>query len=324
VRESIESILAQSYQNWEYTIVNNCSTDNSLAIAQSYAAKDPRIRVHTNQQHVDLVHNHNIAFGMISSESKYCKVVEADDWIFPDCITQMVKVAEAHPSVGIVGSYALHDTNVICDGLAYPSTVTSGRELCRRILLGFPFPLGCPTWILFRSDLVRARRPFYEWTHLFTDIEACFAVLQDTDFGFVHEVLTYSRIHAQTATSSVAEMLNTYALSRLALLSRYGPNHLEAKEYEACLKKHLQQYYTFLGSSFLLRREKVFWNYHMKGMSEFGYPLSRTRVLKAAIQTAMGMLFNPINTLEMVGRRIKRHAKQNDGTYCGMALKQPH
>ena len=46
--ECIESVLAQDYQHWEYHIVNNCSTDGTLRIAQSYADKDPRIRVTTN------------------------------------------------------------------------------------------------------------------------------------------------------------------------------------------------------------------------------------------------------------------------------------
>src|SRR5712692_9727325 len=69
--ECIESILAQTYQNWEYIIVNNCSTDRSLEIAQGYAKKDARIRIYNNQEFVGMIQNHNIALGQISSESKY-------------------------------------------------------------------------------------------------------------------------------------------------------------------------------------------------------------------------------------------------------------
>ena len=47
--QCIESVLAQTYQNWDYTIVNNRSTDASGEIARRYAAKDPRIRVLDNQ-----------------------------------------------------------------------------------------------------------------------------------------------------------------------------------------------------------------------------------------------------------------------------------
>src|SRR5216683_862219 len=110
--ECIESILAQTYANWEYIIINNCSTDRSLEIAQSYAEKDARIRIHNNQEFVGREANENIAFRQISSESKYCKMVHADDWLFPECIARMVAVAGTYPTVSIVGAYGLNDTRV--------------------------------------------------------------------------------------------------------------------------------------------------------------------------------------------------------------------
>ena len=84
--ECIESVLAQTYQNWDYTIVNNCSTDKTGEIARRYAAKDPRIKVYDSQQFLRAVPNHNLALRQISARSKYCKIVFADDWIFPRCL----------------------------------------------------------------------------------------------------------------------------------------------------------------------------------------------------------------------------------------------
>ena len=115
--ECIESVLAQTYSNWEYCIINNRSTDRSLEIANSYAARDPRVRVITNVEFVGIIENHNIAFRQVSTESKYCKVLHAPDWLFPDCLTKMVELAEANPSVAIVGAYSLKNDKVICDGL---------------------------------------------------------------------------------------------------------------------------------------------------------------------------------------------------------------
>jgi glycosyltransferase involved in cell wall biosynthesis len=83
IAECIESVLAQTYQNWDYTVVNNCSKDKTLEIARRYAAKDPRIRVHDNEQFLEMIPNHNVAIRQISPASKYCKVVLADDRIFP-------------------------------------------------------------------------------------------------------------------------------------------------------------------------------------------------------------------------------------------------
>src|SRR5262245_15494806 len=78
--QCIDSVLAQAYQNWEYIIVNNCSSDHSLQIAQRYAAQDRRIRVLDNDRFVTLAENHNIAFQQIGPDSRYCKVLHADDW----------------------------------------------------------------------------------------------------------------------------------------------------------------------------------------------------------------------------------------------------
>ena len=46
--QSIRSVLAQTYTNFQYTIVNNCSTDRTLEIAESFAKQDSRIKVHNN------------------------------------------------------------------------------------------------------------------------------------------------------------------------------------------------------------------------------------------------------------------------------------
>ena len=73
--ECIESVLAQTYQNWDYTIVNNCSTDGSAEIAYQYAARDARIRVYENHEFLRAVCNHNVALRQISPQSKYCKIV---------------------------------------------------------------------------------------------------------------------------------------------------------------------------------------------------------------------------------------------------------
>jgi glycosyltransferase involved in cell wall biosynthesis len=102
--ECIESVLAQTYPEWEYIIVDNCSTDASGDIARRYAAKDGRIRVVVNQQFLPAIRNHNFALRQISPESKYCKAVLGDDWMFPECLERMVALAEEHPSVGIVGA----------------------------------------------------------------------------------------------------------------------------------------------------------------------------------------------------------------------------
>src|SRR5215831_19118689 len=175
--ECIESILAQTYQNWDFTIVDNCSTDGSLEVARRYAAKDRRIRVHQNQQFLRVIPNHNVALRQISPESKYCKVVFGDDWIFPDCLEKMVAIGEQYPSVGIVSSYQLHGDKVLSTGLPYNKKVVTGREACREFFLHELVLFGTQNSVLYRSDFVRKRQPFYVEGDMCADFEVCFALL---------------------------------------------------------------------------------------------------------------------------------------------------
>lgn len=149
LEECVESVLRQTYTQWEYLIVNNCSVDSTHDIAERYAKRDGRVRVYHCKQFVGVIESHNRAFRLISPNSKYCKVVSADDWLFPDCVARMVNLAEANPSVGIVGSYTLSGGGALWrvkfDGLPYERTVVSGREACRWHLLGGHYFLGMPS-----------------------------------------------------------------------------------------------------------------------------------------------------------------------------------
>src|SRR5688572_28821121 len=101
VGECIESVLAQTYQNWDYVLVDNKSTDGSAEIAQRYAEKDKRLRVIQNKNFLTQVENYNHALRQVSPICKYCKVVQADDWIYPNCLQEMVSAAESFENVSL-------------------------------------------------------------------------------------------------------------------------------------------------------------------------------------------------------------------------------
>ena len=276
--ECIESVLAQTYSNWDYTIVNNCSTDGTLAIAQKYAARDPRIRVITNNTFVQALANLNKAFRQIAPTSKYCKMLLADDWMFPECLERMVAVMEEYPSVGIVGAYGLEEQLVLWVGLPYPSHFVPSREICRQRLLGGPYVFGSPTSVLFRSDLVRSHDPFYNESNMQADSEACFELLKECDFGFVHQVLTFSRHNRPASRLEASRELNTAAASFLHEVMAYGPYYLNPQEYADCLKATVSKYYDFLALNLIERRPRAFWDYHKQKLKEEGIGFSRTRL----------------------------------------------
>ena len=279
--ECIDSVLAQTYQNWEYIIVDNCSTDKSPLIAESYACKDSRIKIHYNEQFLRIIPNWNHALRLISPQSKYCKVVHADDWLFPECIERMVQLAEANPSVGIVGSYRLDEAVVNCDGLPYTQKVVSGKEICRRSLLNGDYFFGSPTTLLLQSDLIRKGASFYNEDFIHADNEVCYQILKNHDFGFVHQVLSFTRRHNETNTM-FARKMNTYRLENFLILKNFGPFYLSDAKFKHRFKYILERYYRFLGRSLLKRRDKQFWRYHRHNMARAGHPINTLRVLWSA------------------------------------------
>jgi glycosyltransferase involved in cell wall biosynthesis len=240
--ECIESVLDQTYENWEHVIVDNCSTDGSLDIARAYGARDSRIRVVTPDVFVGGAENANRALREMSPGARYCKVLHADDWLFPECLARMVEIADSNPNVGIVSAYRLEETSVTLNGIPYGLSVVQGREIARWTLVGGGYLFGSPTSLLIRSDLIRKRDPFYNVENSFQhDQEACYEVLKEADFAFVHQVLTFTR-RPETAGTAFWERVGAQLPGQISLLVKYGPIYLEKRAYQRRLAVLLVHY----------------------------------------------------------------------------------
>lgn len=313
IAECIESVLAQTYETFEYVIVDNASTDGTGGIVAQYAAKDPRIRVKTNERLVPVIENHNIAIRQISPQSRYCKFVSADDTIFAECLERMVAHAEAHPSVGLVSAYRLQGDWVDLDGLPYPTSVVPGATMCRWSLLGFPFVFGPPSSHMIRADLARARDPFYDESALHADEAACYDVLRTSDFGFVHQVLSWSRVHRDSLTFNVARRLNTLLSGRLRILVQYGPVYLAPHEYRKVLAERIEEYYRFLAQALVTGAGREVWEYHRALLRELGIPFSRWRLVRALLAHARRVAMSPGTEIPKVLRLMREHGVDDGG-----------
>lgn len=94
IAEAIESVLHSTYQNWELIIVDDCSKDNTVAIAKTYAAKDPRIKVYVNEKNLGDYPNRNKAAGYAKGE--FLVWVDSDDTMFPDALAKWVAVVQQY------------------------------------------------------------------------------------------------------------------------------------------------------------------------------------------------------------------------------------
>jgi hypothetical protein len=88
---------------------------------------------------------------------------------------------------------------------------------------------GSPTSLLFRLDIVWSRHAFYNESNLHADTEACLENLESHDFGFLHEVLTFTRVREGSLTS-FSDKFQTDLPHELYALVTYGPKYLRDGE----------------------------------------------------------------------------------------------
>ena len=309
LRECIDSVLAQTYANWEYIIVDNCSTDRTLDIATRYAGTDPRFQVHTNATFLSLIQNHNNALRYMSPDSMYCKMLHADDMLFPECLERMVAVAQEHPTVGVVGAYYIGG-DFKTSTIPYPRSVISGQELGRLCLLSAKAEniLGGPSATLIRADLVRGHAAFYNESNLGADREAMYDVLRTCDFGFVHQILTYYRYHAEKSSRVLPERITLF-LSKAIVLKEYGYHYLNANEVEEGLRDALSYYYRVLAQNVLTLTNRDVRESNLKKLEEIGYPFSATKLMASLFAILLDALLNPKRTAEKVFQRISRRRR---------------
>lgn len=101
VREAVESILNQTFNNFELIIVNDGSTDDTGKILETYRRED-RIRVITNEKRLNQATSRNIAIK--ESKGEYCAIMDADDVSMPDRLAKQVCFLDSNPQVSVVGS----------------------------------------------------------------------------------------------------------------------------------------------------------------------------------------------------------------------------
>ena len=101
---AIESVLQQTYTNWELLLLDDGSTDNSLSIAQSYAQKDSRIKVISDGKNKNLATRLNELPSL--AQGLYLARMDADDIMLPARIERQLAVLKAHPEIDVLGTNA--------------------------------------------------------------------------------------------------------------------------------------------------------------------------------------------------------------------------
>lgn len=187
LNESIESILKQSFDNYEYIIVNDGSTDNSRKIMESY--KDKRIKILNNKNNMGLTVSLNKAIKLAKGE--YIIRMDADDVSLPLRIEKQVKYMDIHPEVGICGSWVKTIGR-------YPSKIwkySSDRNYLKASLI-YKSPLAHPSVVMRRKYMIENNLSYNPYYKSAQDYDLWTRCVDYFEISNIEEVLLLFRRHA--------------------------------------------------------------------------------------------------------------------------------
>jgi len=175
VSRAIESILDQTYRDFEFIIVDNGSTDSSGQIADTYAAKDDRIRViHREKGNIGAGRN----TGLDAARGKYIGFIDDDDWVEPDFLEFLVSLLEENDAdVSICGA---------ADKVFDEKKVMTAEEALIELMWRKKYNMAFPTK-LFRRELVEDLR--FPEDGAYDDIALMYKLLAEAKRGVAYHGL---------------------------------------------------------------------------------------------------------------------------------------
>ncbi len=220
--ETLDSVLAQSYAEWECVVVDDGSTDATAAVAEEYARRDGRIvLIRQSNQGVAAARNRGIG----ASHGKYILPLDADDVIAPPYVAEAVAELDSRPGVRVV----------------YCNAEKFGRKKGLWPLPEFDYKLLLSQNLIFCSAMYR--RSDYDLT---PGYDPCMPGMEDWDFwlSLIHEGDTVVRL------AGVYFFYRTHKMSRNRMANRNIENI-----YRQIYLNHRELYTGYIDNPILVRRE---------------------------------------------------------------------
>lgn len=198
LRPAMETILGQTYRDFEFLIINDCSTDDSLETIRSFG--DARIRVHTNEKNMGQTPSVNV--GLKLARGKYIVINDADDFSLPKRIETQLDFITKHPEYPVVGcsAYIMDKDGTINRVFRKP---TDPRQIRLWILTDTPMIHGA---VIMNKEILLAEGG-YDETHVTSQDFEFWSRLMRRGYPVtnVPEVLVVIRHYAASMSSRAAE-----------------------------------------------------------------------------------------------------------------------
>jgi glycosyltransferase involved in cell wall biosynthesis len=208
LRQRIETILAQTFTDFEWIIVDDASSDGSREILQELAARDGRVRFYANEQNLGMPTTVNRAIA--ESRGKYVYRAESDDACAPRLLERFVTVLEKNPCVGLVHCRGLRidEANRVWGGRRQSTAdrVQSGREVFTRIVLGNDI-MGCNMMFTraAHDEVGGFAVPPFESV---CDYDFALRLCLKYDVAYVGDALGFHRVHGNNLSSKFQRTLD--------------------------------------------------------------------------------------------------------------------
>ena len=221
ITEAIESVIGQTFTDWELIIINDCSNDGTADILESIAEKDERIKVHPNEVNLRLPKSLNKAMSI--AQGKYIARMDADDICLPDRFEKQYNFMESRADIDLSSCRFM---TLKKEGIA--SGGCGGRvdndALCARLL--FTNPILHPG-IIAKADVIRSLQydPNFTCTE---DLELWtrFA-LNGCKMEILPEYLMLYRIHDKQITSTTIARQHSEVIN---VQKKYFPGFITAMD----------------------------------------------------------------------------------------------
>ncbi|MCX8464127.1 glycosyltransferase family 2 protein [Bacteroides fragilis] len=149
IGDAIKSAISQTYQNIEIIIVDNCSTDSTWEILNTWMKKDHRIKIYQNKTNIGPVLNWSECFKHVTGE--YTKILWSDDWMSSTFIEKCISAFQINTAFVLSGYQITTGTDILVE-ISYKKRNYIVSEYLNNILVydieGFPVSPGCA---LFRT-----------------------------------------------------------------------------------------------------------------------------------------------------------------------------